>query len=61
MPVLQIVFHAIKALHTDLLVGHLTTAETQRDFARRLLSRKRIRLVEFLPDSRLFICPADEI
>ncbi len=27
----QIVFHAVKHFHTDLLVGHLTTAETQRD------------------------------
>ncbi len=29
---MQIVFHAIKHFHTDLLVRHLTTAETQRDF-----------------------------
>ncbi len=44
---LQIVFHAIKHFHTDLLVRHLTTAETQRDFGFITLFEKANQAAEF--------------
>ncbi len=49
----QIVFHAIKHFHTDLLVGHLTTAETQRDLGLIAIFEKANQAAEFLPDSHL--------
>ncbi len=44
---LQIVFHAIKHFHTDLLVRHLTTTETQRDFGFITLFEKANQAAEF--------------
>ncbi|VDZ79253.1 Uncharacterised protein [Salmonella bongori] len=52
---LQIVFHAIKHFHTDLLVGHFTTAETQRDFGLIALFKKSESGCGVLPDSRLHL------
>ncbi len=43
----QIVFHAVKHFHTDLLVGHLTTAETQRDLGLIAIFEKANQAAEF--------------
>ncbi|STT04428.1 Uncharacterised protein [Klebsiella pneumoniae] len=47
LPVHQIVFHAVKHFHTDLLVGHLTTAETQRDLGLIAIFEKANQAAEF--------------
>ena len=43
----QIVTHAVKHFHTDLLVGHLTTAETQRDLGLIAIFEKANQAAEF--------------